>query len=86
MLSIVIALGAVTAYVLLLRVAAVRNHPEGHVVAFALATAMAALAVAPRAGAALACLARARAREPPAGGRRLVQFHRRAGAGHPDGA
>ena len=54
-LSVVIALGAGTAYVLLLRVAAVRNHPEGYVVAFALATALAALAVA-----------RARARRWPA--------------------
>ena len=44
-LSVVLALGAATAYVLLLRVAAVRNRPEGYVVAFALATALAALAV-----------------------------------------
>jgi uncharacterized membrane protein YhaH (DUF805 family) len=44
-LSVVVAIGAVTAYVSLLRVALVRNHPEGYVVAFALATALAALAV-----------------------------------------
>jgi hypothetical protein len=45
-LSLVVALGAVAAYALLLRVALVRNHPEGYVVAFALATALAALAAA----------------------------------------
>ena len=45
-LSVVFAIGAVAAYALLLRVAAVRNHPEGYVFAFALATALAALAVA----------------------------------------
>ena len=45
-LSIVVALGAVATYALLLRVARVRNHPEGYVLAFALATALAALAVA----------------------------------------
>ncbi len=44
-LSVVVAIGAVAAYVFLLRVAVVRNHPEGYVVAFALATALAALAV-----------------------------------------
>jgi len=44
-LSVVVAIGAVAAYAFLLRVAAVRNHPEGYVVAFALATALAALAV-----------------------------------------
>ena len=44
-LSVVIAIGAVASYVLLLRVALVRNHPEGYVIAFALATALAALAV-----------------------------------------
>jgi hypothetical protein len=44
-LSVVVAIGAVTAYALLLRVPIVRNHPEGYVVAFALATALAALAV-----------------------------------------
>ena len=44
-LSVVVAIGAVAAYVLLLRVAVIRNHPEGYVVAFALATALAALAV-----------------------------------------
>jgi len=45
-LSLVVAIGPVAAYVLLIRVAIVRNHPEGYVVAFALATALAALAVA----------------------------------------
>ena len=45
LLSLLVAVGAATAYVLLLRVAAVRNHPEGYVIAFALATVLAALAV-----------------------------------------
>lgn len=45
LLSAVVAVGAVAAYALLLKVAVVRNHPEGYVVAFALATALAALAV-----------------------------------------
>jgi AhpC/TSA family len=45
-LSVLIAVGAPVAYALLLRVPVVRNHPEGYVVAFALATALAALAVA----------------------------------------
>ena len=45
MLSAVVTIGAVEAYVLLLRVAVVRNHPEGYVVAFALATALGMLAV-----------------------------------------
>ena len=45
-LSVVVAIGAAATYALLLRVALVRNHPEGYVVAFALATALAALAVA----------------------------------------
>jgi hypothetical protein len=45
LLAVVVALGALTAYVLLLRVAAVRNHPEGYVAAFAVATALAVLAV-----------------------------------------
>ena len=44
-LSAVIALGAIAAYALLLRVAIVRNHPEGYVIAAALGTALAALAV-----------------------------------------
>jgi hypothetical protein len=44
-LSLVVAIGTVTAYVLLLRIAVVRNHPERYVVAFALATALAVLAV-----------------------------------------
>ena len=55
MLSVVVAVGALATYVLFLRVAVVRNHPEGYVVAFALATALAALAAA-----------RARARRWPA--------------------
>jgi hypothetical protein len=45
-LSVLIGGGAVAAYVFLLRVPAVRNHPEAYVIAFALATALAALAVA----------------------------------------
>jgi len=40
-LSIVFAIGAVAAYARLLRVAVVRNHPEGYVLAFALAAALA---------------------------------------------
>jgi hypothetical protein len=44
-LSSVIALGAIAAYALLIRVAIVRNHPEGYVIAAALGTALAALAV-----------------------------------------
>ena len=46
LLSAVIAIGAPVVYMLLLRVAVVRNHPEGYVVAFAVATALAGLAVA----------------------------------------
>jgi AhpC/TSA family len=45
-LSVLVAISAVAAYALLLRVAIVRNHPESYVLAFALATALAALAVA----------------------------------------
>jgi hypothetical protein len=45
-LSVIIAIGGVAVYVLLLRVAVVRNHPEGYVLALALATALAVLAVA----------------------------------------
>jgi hypothetical protein len=45
-LSVLVALGAVATYVLLLGVAVVRNHPEGYVIAFALATGLAVLAVA----------------------------------------
>ena len=45
-LSVLVALGAVATYVLLFRVATIRNHPEGYVLAFAVATALAALAVA----------------------------------------
>jgi hypothetical protein len=45
-LGVVVALGSIAAYVLLFRVALVRNHPEGYVVAFAVAAALAALALA----------------------------------------
>jgi hypothetical protein len=45
-LSVATALGAIGAYMLLFRVAIVRNHPEGYVIAFAVATAVAALALA----------------------------------------
>jgi hypothetical protein len=45
-LSVVIGLGAIAGYVLLLRVAIVRNHPEAYVAAFGVATVLAALAVA----------------------------------------
>lgn len=38
LLSVVIAFGAIAAYVMLLGVPIVRNHPEGYVIAFALAT------------------------------------------------
>jgi hypothetical protein len=44
-LSAVIALGAIAAYAILLRVPAVRNHPEGYLIAFAVATALAVVAV-----------------------------------------
>jgi hypothetical protein len=44
-LSAVIAIGAIAVYVFFLRVAAIRNHPEAYVVAFAVATALALLAV-----------------------------------------
>ena len=44
-LSVLVAIGAVATYVLLLGVAMVRNHPEGYVIAFAAATALAVLAV-----------------------------------------
>ena len=44
-LSAVIAIGAIAAYTLLLRVAIIRNHPEGYVIAAALGTALATLAV-----------------------------------------
>ncbi len=57
-LSVVVAIGAGASYALFLRVAVVRNHPEGYVVAFALAAALAALAVVrARARRWLACLA-----------------------------
>ena len=45
-LSISVAIAAIAAYVLLIRIPLVRNHPEGYVIAFALATVLAALAVA----------------------------------------
>ena len=45
-LSVVVALGTIAAYLLLFRVATVRNHPEGYVAAFALATVLGALALA----------------------------------------
>jgi hypothetical protein len=45
LLSLVIAVAAVPAYALLLKVSVVRNHPEGYVVAFAVALALAVLAV-----------------------------------------
>ena len=54
-LSVLVALGAAATYVLLLGVAIVRNHPEGYVIAFVLATGLAVVAVA-----------RARARRWPA--------------------
>jgi len=44
-LSVLVAVGAVATYVLFLQVAVVRNHPEGYVIAFALATGLAVLAV-----------------------------------------
>jgi hypothetical protein len=44
-LSVAIGIGAIGTYVLLLRVAVVRNHPEGYVIAFALAAALAAWAL-----------------------------------------
>jgi len=46
LLSVVVAVSAPVAYALLLRVPLVRNHPEGYVVAFAVAVGLAALAVA----------------------------------------
>jgi cytochrome oxidase Cu insertion factor (SCO1/SenC/PrrC family) len=45
LLSAALAVGAVAAYVLLIRVAVVRNHPEAYVVAFAVAVLLAAGAV-----------------------------------------
>ena len=44
-LSVLLAAGAIVAYVLLIRVPLVRNHPEGYIVAFAVALALAVLAV-----------------------------------------
>ena len=45
-LSVVVVIAAIAAYVLLMRVAMVRNHPEGYVVAFGVAAALAGIAVA----------------------------------------
>jgi hypothetical protein len=45
LLSLVIAVAAVPVYTLLLRVPLVRNHPEGYVVAFAVAMVLAIVAV-----------------------------------------
>jgi cytochrome oxidase Cu insertion factor (SCO1/SenC/PrrC family) len=45
LLSALVAVGGIGAYVLLLRVALVRNHPEGYVIALLIATALAALAL-----------------------------------------
>jgi hypothetical protein len=47
-LSVVVSASAIAVYTQLLRVAAVRNNPEGYVAAFAIATAIAGLAVALR--------------------------------------
>jgi hypothetical protein len=44
-LSLVLAVAAVPAYALLLRVPVVRNHPEGYVLAFVVAAALALTAV-----------------------------------------
>ena len=44
LLSVVLALGAIAGYVAFLRVPSVRNHPELYLVAFTLATAIAAVA------------------------------------------
>ena len=44
-LSVLLAAGAIVAYVLLIRVPLVRNHPEGYVIAFAVALGLAVLGV-----------------------------------------
>jgi AhpC/TSA family len=44
-LSVLLAAGAIAAYVLLIRVPLVRNHPEAYVAAFAVALAVAVLGV-----------------------------------------
>ena len=44
-LSVLLAAGAIATYVLLIRVPLVRNHPEGYVIAFAVALALAVLGV-----------------------------------------
>lgn len=43
--SVVVAVGTLATYIGLFRVAAVRNHPEGYVIGFAAATALAGLAL-----------------------------------------
>lgn len=43
--SLLVAFGAIAGYVLLLGIETVRNHPEGYVLAFAVAVALAVLAV-----------------------------------------
>jgi hypothetical protein len=44
--SVILAVGAIVAYVLLIRVPLVRNHPSAYLAAFALAVALAVLALA----------------------------------------
>jgi cytochrome oxidase Cu insertion factor (SCO1/SenC/PrrC family) len=44
LLSVVLALGAITGYFVFLRMPSIRNHPELYLVAFALATAITAVA------------------------------------------
>src|SRR2546430_15487033 len=45
-LSVLVSAGAIAGYALLLGVAAVRNHPQGYVAAFAIAATLPGLAVA----------------------------------------
>jgi cytochrome oxidase Cu insertion factor (SCO1/SenC/PrrC family) len=45
LLAVTLAVGALAVYLLFFPIAAVRNHPEGYVAAFALATALAVAAV-----------------------------------------
>ena len=45
LLSALVAVGGIATYILLFRVALVRNHPEGYVIALLVATAVAALAL-----------------------------------------
>src|SRR5215510_5726066 len=77
-LSVVLALGAPVAYALMLRVPLVRNHPEGYVLAFAVAVGLAVLALARVDGAG--------AHQPAADRQRVVQLRRRARAADTDGA